>query len=231
MDDTADYMEIQSRRNNVRACVHITRPGTETSDHRRESKYTKCPVWIKLAVMLQVCTSMQRHTWRVTALSTMHATTVGANPSRWRNIERDRPERVIKMSLMMNLTLTTMKIALIPRELTRKETFDTILVFRRWKGPLRLHAEVNYTFHIIRSCPWIQSVLVITKSIIIYNMYCIVLLCCRDDRPKRSLNSSRWVKAVCEAPEKARKLRWRWQHLCYLLAYSTNKISNMTDVV
>ena len=33
-----------------------------------------------------------------------------------------------QMSLMMNLTLTTMKITLIPRELTRKETFDAIII-------------------------------------------------------------------------------------------------------
>ena len=32
-----------------------------------------------------------------------------------------------QISLMMNLTLTTMKIALIPRELRRKETFYAIL--------------------------------------------------------------------------------------------------------
>ena len=36
-----------------------------------------------------------------------------------------------QMSLMENLTLTKMKIALIPRELRRKETFDAILVARR----------------------------------------------------------------------------------------------------
>ena len=36
-----------------------------------------------------------------------------------------------QMSLMVNLMLTKMKIALIPRELRRKETFDAILVARR----------------------------------------------------------------------------------------------------
>ena len=36
-----------------------------------------------------------------------------------------------QMSLMVNLTPTKMKIALIPRELMRKETFDVILVARR----------------------------------------------------------------------------------------------------
>ena len=36
-----------------------------------------------------------------------------------------------QMSLMENLTLTKMKVALIPRELRRKETFDAILVARR----------------------------------------------------------------------------------------------------
>ena len=36
-----------------------------------------------------------------------------------------------QLSLMMNLTLNTMKIALIPRELMRKETFDAILGVRR----------------------------------------------------------------------------------------------------
>ena len=36
-----------------------------------------------------------------------------------------------QMSLMVNLTLTKMKIALIPRELRRNETFDAILVSRR----------------------------------------------------------------------------------------------------
>ena len=36
-----------------------------------------------------------------------------------------------QLSLMMNLTLNTMKIALIPRELMRNETFDAILGVRR----------------------------------------------------------------------------------------------------
>ena len=36
-----------------------------------------------------------------------------------------------QMSLMMNLTLNKMKIALIPRELRRNETFEAILVVRR----------------------------------------------------------------------------------------------------
>ena len=36
-----------------------------------------------------------------------------------------------QMSLMVNLTLTKMKIALIPREFRRNETFDAILVSRR----------------------------------------------------------------------------------------------------
>ena len=36
-----------------------------------------------------------------------------------------------QMSLMMNVTLTKMKIALIPRELRRKDTFDAKLVARR----------------------------------------------------------------------------------------------------
>ena len=135
MDDTADYMEIQSRRNNVRACVHITRPGTETTDHWRESKDTKCPGWIKLAVILQVCTDTADH-WRgsktLSALggssytasmyehATSHMTRDGTindvcNHSRRKaflgeNIERDCSKRVIRMSLMMNLTLTNMKI-------------------------------------------------------------------------------------------------------------------------
>ena len=52
-----------------------------------------------------------------------------------------------QMSLMVNLTLTKMKIALIPRELRRKETFDAILVARRWKWTLWLHVGVTYTFH------------------------------------------------------------------------------------
>ena len=60
----------------VRVCAHIMRPRTETADHRRGSKNTKCPGWIKLGVILEVCTSIQRHTWRVMALSTMCATTV-----------------------------------------------------------------------------------------------------------------------------------------------------------
>ena len=38
---------------------------------------------------------------------------------------------VILMSLMMNLALSKMKIALIPRELRRKETFDATLVIRK----------------------------------------------------------------------------------------------------
>ena len=38
-----------------------------------------------------------------------------------------------QMSLMMNLTVTMMNIALIPRELTMKETFDATLVVRRLK--------------------------------------------------------------------------------------------------
>ena len=63
-----------------------------------------------------------------------------------------------QMSLMVTLTLTKMKIALIPRELRRKETFDAILVARRWKWTLWLHVGVNYTFHIKRSCHWTQSV-------------------------------------------------------------------------
>ena len=36
-----------------------------------------------------------------------------------------------QMSLMMNVTLTKMKIALIPRELRRKETSDAILLVVR----------------------------------------------------------------------------------------------------
>ena len=41
-----------------------------------------------------------------------------------------------------------------------------------------------------------------------YYMYCIVPLCCWENLPKRSLNSSCWVKAFCEAPEKAWQENW-----------------------
>ncbi len=55
-----------------------------------------------------------------------------------------------QMSLMVNLTLTKMKIALIPREPRRKDTFGAILVAHRSKGTPWLHVGVNYTFHINR---------------------------------------------------------------------------------
>ena len=70
-----------------------------------------------------------------------------------------------QMSLMENLTLTKMKIALIPRELSRKETFDAILVARRWKWTHYTGYTLEWIIHFIlkgHATAWTQSVLVET---------------------------------------------------------------------